>query len=219
MWSLPTRGRPSSLKRFIDAYVDTKGSSAVYVRLDEDDPFLTEYLKLQFPKSFIINVGPREGLKAAMEEMFKKYPNEDWYGLGADDIVPRTDFWDKELATEAGLRKIAHPDDLGKRKKKHLPTHPVCGGDLVRAVGWFGHPATVHFFLDNSWQFVGEGLNCITLREDIVVEHLHHSLGKSQLDSTYKEVNTKMESDRANYNAWIEEHGTALLARLKSQGF
>ena len=219
MWSLPTRGRPDNLQRFINAYQDTKGSSKVYVRLDNDDPKLADYQKIKFPKTFEVVVGPREGLKAAMEEMFKKYPNEAWYGLGADDIVPRTNYWDRLLAEEAGTRKISHPDDLGKKKKKHLPTHPVCGGDLVRAVGWFGHPATIHFFLDNSWQYVGEGLGCITLRDDIVVEHVHHSMGKAPLDETYKQVNTKMEQDRIAYNSWISQNGKILLDRLKHEGF
>lgn len=219
MWSLPTRGRPDNLQRFINAYQETKGSSKIYIRLDNDDPKLDDYKKIKFPKTFEVVIGPREGLKAAMEEMFKKYPNEPWYGLGADDIVPRTEYWDKYLAEEAGLRKISHPDDLGKKKKKYLPTHPVCGGDLVRAVGWFGHPATIHFFLDNSWQYVGEGLNCITLREDIVVEHVHHSMGKAPLDDTYKQVNTKMEQDRIAYNSWIQQNGKILLDKLKKEGF
>lgn len=219
MWSLPTRGRPHNLKRFIDAYKETCGSSKIYVRLDDDDLKLNEYLALEYPNTFEVVVGPREGLKAAMEEMFHRYPNENWYGLGADDIVPKTIYWDKLLAEEAGLRKIAHADDLGKKKKKYLPTHPVCGGDLVRALGWFGHPATVHFFLDNSWQYIGEGLNCIVLREDIVVEHVHHSMGKAPLDETYKQVNTKMEQDRLAYNTWIQAHGEDILNTLKSKGF
>lgn len=219
MWSLPTRGRPHNLKRFIEAYIITKGSSKVYVRLDNDDPKLDEYLALEYPSTFEVVAGPREGLKAAMEEMFCKYPNEDWYGLGADDIVPRSDYWDILLAEEAGLRKIAHPDDLGKKKKKHLPTHPVCGGDLVRAVGWFGHPATKHFFLDDSWQYIGEGLNCIVLREDIIVEHVHHSMGKAPLDETYNQVNVNMETDRKMYNEWIKKYGISLIDKLLDANF
>jgi len=219
MWSLPTRGRPHNLKGFIEAYIATKGSRKVYVRLDDDDPKLEEYLALDYPNTFEVVVGPREGLKAAMEEMFHKYPNEDWYGLGADDIVPRTNYWDKQLVEEAGLRKIAHPDDLGKQKKKHLPTHPVCGGDLVSAVGWFGHPATKHFFLDDSWQYIGEGLNCIVLREDIVVEHVHWSTGKTSLDETYNQVNSNMETDRKLYKDWISNHGDKLIKTLLNDNF
>jgi len=219
MWSLPSRGRPHNLKRFIEAYINTKGSSRVYVRLDNDDLRLNDYLNLDYPESFEVVIGPREGLKAAMEEMFHKYPNEEWYGLGADDIIPRTEFWDKYLAQEAGLKKIAHPNDLGKKKKKFLPTHPVCGGDLVREVGWFGHPATKHFFLDNSWQYIGENLNCIVLREDIVVEHMHHSMGKAPIDETYSQVNNNMEHDCILYNNWIEEYGSSMIKSLKDNGF
>lgn len=220
MWSLPTRGRPKSLKRFINAYEETNASSKVYVRLDNDDPLLNEYLKIKLPKKFRLEVGARIGLKASMEEMFHAFPNEDWYGLGADDLLPQTTKWDQLLIEKANLREISYPNDLGR--KTRLPTHPVIGGDLARAVGWFGHPATHHFFLDDAWRYIGENLRCIYRLDEVIVEHLHYSgvcNHKSELDQTYSESKSKFENDKQLYRNWQHENGKNLIIKLKDQGF
>ena len=193
MWSLPTRGRPQSLQRFVNAYKNTNAISTVYVRLDIDDSSLSEYKKISLPETFEIVIGDRIGLKATMEEMFHKYPNELWYGLAADDLIPKTNNWDQLLIKQAGLKQIAYPNDLGKNTA--LPTHPVVGGDLVRAVGWFGHPATYHFYLDDAWQFIGENLNIITRLDDVIVEHVHYSFKKSPTDQTYLDRKHDLKKD------------------------
>lgn len=213
MWSLPTRGRPQSLQRFINAYNNTNGTSKVYVRLDNDDPSLEEYKKIKLPSTFELIVGERIGLKATMEEMFHKYPNENWYGLAADDLIPKTQHWDQLLVNKAGLRRIAYPNDMGKDPT--LPTHPVVGGDLVRAVGWFGHPATYHFYLDNAWKFVGEKLNCITRLDNVIVEHVHYSFKKSPKDQTYLDRKPDMKTDGKAFNAWLTANGENLIESLE----
>jgi hypothetical protein len=217
MWSLPTRGRPSSLQRFINEYKNTGASSKVYVRLDDDDLFLDEYKKIELPSTFILKIDKRIGLKASMEEMFHAYPNEAWYGLAADDLIPKTPKWDSLLIQSAGLRGISYPNDLGENIT--LPTHPVVGGDLVRAVGWFGHPATYHFYLDNAWQFIGENLNCIARLDNVIVEHNHYTFNKSELDQTYLDRKPDGKKDKRLYFNWMEQHGQSLLTRLKELGF
>lgn len=216
MWSLPTRSRPKSLQRFLEHYQITNAQSAVFVRLDEDDPFLQDYLNIDFPEQFHVRIGPRTGLKAAMEEMFIEFPDLEWYGLGADDLIPRTHYWDKQLIETAGLCEISYPNDLYVRKKNpNLPTHPVVGGDLVRKVGWFGHPATRHFFLDNAWQFIGESLGCLHRMEHVIVEHMHYTKNKSENDVTYSESNAFMSIDRKNFEEWQKINGESLLDRLR----
>jgi hypothetical protein len=217
MWSLPTRGRPESLKRFINCYKDTNASSTVYVRVDDDDVSLNDYMQVKLPDTFELIVGPRIGLKSSMEEMFHKYPNEPWYGLAADDLIPKTQYWDQLLVNEAGLKRIAYPNDMGKDPT--LPTHPVIGGNLVRAVGWFGHPDCYHFYLDNAWKFIGERLENIVRLEDVVVEHLHYSFKKSSKDQTYLDQKPNMQTDGEAFNKWIVEHGNSLIANLQKLGF
>ena len=76
MWILATRTRIESCQRFIQGWIESQASTPVYVRLDECDPFLEALKLLPWPKEFSINVGPRQGLRAAMEEMFYQHPNK-----------------------------------------------------------------------------------------------------------------------------------------------
>lgn len=220
MWSLPTRGRPSNLKRFVDAYQKTQSTTKIFLRLDEDDDKLEEYLKIKLPETFIVRIGPREGLTAAMNQMFREYPTENFYGLGADDIVPHTLEWDRKLFEICGTKKISYPNDLGKKSKRSLPSHPCCGGDLVRAVGWFANPTSRHYYIDNTWKFVGENLNCIYRAENIIVEHVHYSRKKTDHDVVYQENEKNyFNNDQNIFVDWCETEGKSLIKKLKDKGF
>ena len=98
MWILPTRSRPDNCQRLVKHWKETNSSTPVLVRLDHFDPFLKELLKIDWPDTFIISVGEREGVAKATNEVFLKYPNEPWYGFLADDFIPRTEFWDLKLS-------------------------------------------------------------------------------------------------------------------------
>jgi len=217
MWLLAARSRPQNCQRFIDAWIATASSTPVYVRLDTCDPFLDELIALSWPKEFTVVVGPREGLRAAMQEMFVKYPNEPWYGLLADDLVPKTLNWDQLLVACAGLRAISYPNDLGGKPK--LPTHPVVGGDLARAVGWFGFPHCQHLYVDTAWRAIGERLKCLHRMEDVIAEHVHPFWNKTQTDQVYTESIKRSAGDRERFNAWVENEVPELINRLKQEGF
>jgi hypothetical protein len=180
---------------------------------------LDEITSLAWPKEFNIVIGPRQGMKAALQEMFLNYPNESWYGFLADDLLPKTPNWDLKVIEVAGTKNISYPNDLGKKRKRDLPTHPCVGGDLVRAIGWFGFPATYHFYLDTIYRYIGQNLNNIYRLEDVIVEHMHFGRGKSELDEIYKQSQEKMRIDSESYNLWIEENGENLIRSLKEKGF
>jgi hypothetical protein len=219
MWVLPTRSRPKNCTRFINAWKETGASSPVYLRIDHCDPYLDQLKNLDWPKEFNVVVGPQEGMKAALQEMFLNYPDEPWYGFLADDLVPKTIEWDKKLIEIAGTKNISYPNDLGKKRKRDLPTHPCVGGELVRAIGWFGFPTTYHFYLDTIWRYIGQQLNNIYRLDDIIVEHMHFGRGKSELDEIYQQSQQKMKIDSEAYNLWIELHGENLINSLKEKGF
>lgn len=219
MWVLPTRSRPANCQRFIQAWNETGASTPVYLRIDSCDPLLEQITALSWPKEFNVVIGPRQGMKAALQEMFLNYPNEPWYGFLADDLLPKTSGWDLRVIEVAGTKNISYPNDLGKKGKRDLPTHPCVGGELIRAIGWFGFPATYHFYLDTIFRYIGQNLNNIHRLEDVIVEHMHFGRGKSQLDEIYQQSQSKMKSDSDAYNAWIETHGEQLIQELKNKGF
>lgn len=217
MWILATRNRVENCQRFIAGWNQSQASSSVYVRIDDCDPVVQELLALPWPDTFSIHVGPRQGLCAAMQEMFQAHPDEPWYGILADDLVPRTLKWDQWLIDRAGSAAISYPNDLGRKTK--LPTHPCVGGDLVRAQGWFGLPVVHHYCVDSVYRYIGEQLGVKYRLDDVIVEHVHYSEKKSQRDNLYKETSRFKQSDDEAFQAWLQDQGPALIQRLQSMGF
>jgi len=217
MWIFATRSRVENCKRFIEGWNRTRANTEVYLRLDECDPYLDDLLALSWPDTFKIVVGAREGLRAAVNEGFEKYPDKDWYGWLADDLNPTTTDWDSLLIKRAGKKEISYPNDLGGKPK--LPTHPVVGGDLVRAVGWFGLPSSAHLYLDTAWKTIGEKLNCLHRMPDVIVEHVHPFWKKANTDIIYKENRTRSARDKENYHKWVKDEVPSLIIKLKQEGF
>lgn len=217
MWILATRTRIDNCQRFIGGWIESKASTPVYVRLDDCDPQLEQLKNLPWPSTFTVHVGPREGLCAAMEEMFHAHPNEPWYGILADDLVPKTSEWDRLLVERAGCGYISYPNDLGRKTK--LPTHPCVGGDLVRAQGWFGLPGVRHYCVDSVYRYIGDQLGIKHRLDDVVVEHVHYSEKKSQRDGLYRETSRYKDSDDQAYSVWLQTQGPDLIQQLRQQGF
>ena len=212
MWVFATRSRPENCARFIQSWVTTKATTPVYVRVDSCDPMLDEITTLPWPDQFEIVVGKRVGLSRSINETFECYPNEPWYGILADDLVPRTLQWDLELTKVCGSWNISYPNDGGDRD---WPTHPCMGGDLIRAIGWFGFPPCHHYFTDTVWRYLGQELSNITRLDHIIVEHMHYSVGKSLQDTVYKQSNQHYKTDKLAYRNWIRSDGPALVERLQ----
>jgi len=202
MWILASRGRPRSLQRFIDCWIITKASTPVYVRLDNCDPEIEEYKQIVFPPEFIIVIDSRARLGRAMNEMFEKYPDEKFYGLLADDLIPQTEFWDRLLVDAAEHNKISQANDLTRNPK--ICMHPCIGGDLVRAAGFFGFPLNVHYCLEVVWKEVTKQFKR-TLRylPEVIVENAHPDYGKAEIDQTYIEANLVKDQDIRNWNDWF----------------
>lgn len=213
MWVLATRSRPDNCRRFIQAWSDTKASTSVLLRFDQCDPALEQLINLDWPQNFQIRIGSRIGLSGSINELFELYPNESWYGMLADDLLPRTMTWDLSLIESCGNWSISYANDLGARD---WPTHPCVGGDLVRAIGWFGLPVCHHYFTDTVWKYLGENLNIIHRLDNVVVEHLHYSLGKSAMDQVYQQSNDHYASDKRAFAHWCRQQGPAVIEKLRN---
>jgi len=202
MWLLASRGRPQNFQRFVDSWIKTNASTPVYVRLDTCDPSLNEYNKIIMPKEFVIVIDSRARLGRAMNELFEKYPDEEFYGLLADDLIPHTSEWDQHLITAAGKNKISQANDLTNNPK--ICMHPCIGGDLVRAAGFFGFPLNIHYCLEVVWKEVTRRYKgTLKYLPDIIVENAHPDYGKAEIDQTYIEANIVKEQDCKNWDTWF----------------
>ena len=198
---LPTRGRPEGLKRYLKAYKDTGAKLPVAIRLDNDDPMLPAYNDIPRESGQDWIVGPRVGALGAVNEIFSKYPNEPVYAGGSDDLLPRTENWDLILAEAAGPWGVAFGDDLQETGK--FPTHPVIGGNLLRAVGWVSPPGFWHLFIDQIWGTIARTLGCLTFCPFVITEHLHFGNHKSPVDQTYRDHFARGSADRQAFNEWM----------------
>lgn len=212
MWVLATRNRVKNCERFIQAWHDTQASSSVYVRLDLDDPVLDQLKKLPWPAEFKLHVGSRARLGPAMQEMFTKFPHEPWYGILADDVIPRTQHWDQRLIEAAGNNKVSCANEV--HEKSIRICHPCVGGDLVRLVGCFAIPTVQHFGTDTLWECVHHCCDLNNRLHDVILEHAHFNFGQSELDQTYLESQAVRRSDKTAYKAWMNKNFDAILHKL-----
>lgn len=212
MWVFATRNRVENCRRFIEAWHSTKATSSVYVRLDNDDPALDSMLALPWPDTFEITVGPRARIAQAMREMFAKYPNEPWYGIMADDVIPSTQHWDQKLIHAAGTQSISSGNEVNEKSIRIC--HPCVGGDLVRLVGFFAMPGVEHFGTDTFWECIHHCCDLNNRQNDVVLEHAHFNFGKSQVDQTYQDSQAIRQKDKRAYKDWMNNNFEAVLDKL-----
>ena len=214
MWVFATRSRFSNCARFLESWIKTSASSPVYVRMDEDDPELDRLLKLPWPPEFELVVGPQARIGQAMNEMFNKYPNEPWYGIMADDQVPKTGRWDQRLIEAAMPDQISYADDVYEKRTRIC--HPCIGGDLVRTVGFFSVPTVRHFGTDTFWEQLHHSCGKNGRLHDVVVEHAHVNFNQAPNDATYIRSQTIRQQDKFAFKAYMNEHFETIMSRIEA---
>lgn len=189
---VPTRGRPENLKRLLmGCYVMGTGSRIV-ARVDDDDPAREDYVKALCGLDSMVRAtctvisGPRYAYGPKCNDVFREHPDEPFYALVDDDCMPRTIGWDWILAKAAGPWGIAYGDDV--MGHPDLGNQPFIGGEFARAVGWLCHPGLTHLFTDNVLQELGRRIDHYRFVPQVIVEHLHFSVGKSSYDETYRKL-------------------------------
>lgn len=196
MWVLPTRGRPANLRRFFWFYNQMGGAVGGSVLTDHDDCPLP--MPEGLPDNWHMIGQPRAGLAERHNHALGLFPNEPWYGLAADDLVPLTPGFEQRLIEAAGSDRIAFgPDGINDDR---LVGHCVIGGDLVREIGWLMLPGLARLYADNVWTDIGHERGCLRYLPDVRLAHLHFSTGQSAFDETYRKP--EADSDKRIYDAW-----------------
>lgn len=199
---VPTRERVEKMEEFYEAFSSTSLIADLCVGLDDDD-------EANYPRKegVIYEVNPRLRMNGTLNLLAKKYADEyEYIGFLGDDHRPRTRGWDKILVEEIeGVKHgIVYGNDLFQGQD--LPTSVILNASIIRVLGYMSPPALTHLYLDNFWKDLGKNLGSLFYRDDVIIEHMHFSLGKSKADDLYMEVNDpKMfHRDRTQYQQYLQ---------------
>lgn len=209
---VPSRGRPASIARLLDAISRTsRADTHVHVAVDDDDPAFSAYhdtwaawRATREGAGDQFESGPRDGLAGWTNTVAVRRAGEYRYlaSLG-DDMVPRTPGWDaaliRAIEETGGGTGFAYPWD-GTRED--IPEAVVMSSDIVQALGWMANPACSHWFIDNTWADLGRAIGCLRHLRAIAVDHVHPATGQAKADATTRDSSRSLEADRDAYWAW-----------------
>jgi len=209
MFVMCTRGRPHFVKEFIRCWHDIKGSYPVTILIDDDDPKVEDYKLIDYPKNWTVLYNESAKPVIKYSNWLKDNMHHDFYGIIADDLRPKTVELDKILVLAAKNNQIAYPND--SIQFEGLCTHPVIGGDLVRATGWILNTDFFHFYTDNAWMYIGQQTNKLHYFPDVLCPHIHHSVGTREADETSFGLDQNFAADYQRYTSWLSSPKTAEL--------
>lgn len=211
---LPTKGRPESLRRFIKAYNATAAILPIHIIFDAADAHSYNHIETP-PHWKRVSAPAGTPIGEIFGLIFKKYPDEPYYGMVADDVLPETSGWDVIMSELCKPDKIVWGDDDIHGEK--LPVHPFIGGELVRKLGWWAAPGLKHWFVDNVWKSLADALECGLYLPQVKMTHLHPVNGRAPMDRTYKEQPNHKE-DELSYVRFMENGFQTSVDRVKGLG-
>jgi hypothetical protein len=201
----PTRNRPDNCQRFIKSiYQTTKniGTIELLFYVDKDDPSIGAYMSLQkhcydeFPGFPRVQFSFGDPIPVCDSWNFMaKDSMGDVIIMGNDDLIYRTPEWDsilrKELSTIKDDIYCAWFDD-GINGEKHC-AFPIISRKWVETLGYCFAPAgTFNFGYNDTWVFdVGKRVRRLKYIPNILVEHMHFSNSKAEMDDTYARNRTQ----------------------------
>jgi hypothetical protein len=213
---VPSRGRPGSIGRLVEAMGETcRGDTTLVVGLDNDDPTLHDYplnceVVIRPPRKLV------EWLNLLASPRATKYR---YLGHIGDDNVPRTVGWDVRVMESLERNMFCFGDDLDPgRVKGSLSIHVFMRSEVVRKLGYMGPPTLRHMYVDPVW-FAWGTATSIEFLDDVVLEHLHYSLGRSPLDESYQHSTGLIPTDCAAYNTYCRERMNKDILKLGGTPF
>lgn len=197
---VPSRGRPAAMEGLCAAMRNTcELNTQLVVGLDEDDVSRSHY-----PDGPWYEV--RAGLRQVNAWINALSVPRAWeyraIGHFGDDNLPQTPGWDAQVMAALEKTPFAFANDLYPREPGSLPCHVFMRAPIVTALGYMGPPSIRHM-VDLAWLEWGRACG-ITFLSEVIIEHLHWSNGKSEMDDTYRAVNECLETDHAAFAVYRE---------------
>ncbi len=195
----PTRERVEKCKLMIESALDNAAQPNnvhIVLRLDSSDFENHEgYKKLIRPGIDRVLIGPSICLSTLWNQCYNEIENFTDINLqGNDDIKFESQDWDNKIKEGAELHPkgigIQYANDLNQNGQ--LATFSFITKKWTEILGSFVVEGYAHDYCDTTATYIGMNLrqlgypNCFIYREDVILNHLHHSFGKSEFDSVYR---------------------------------
>ena len=209
---LPTRSRPDSAERCINALKEHSVLSDFVIAIDDDQADL--YPRLD---GVTYEVNPRLRMNGTLNLVANKYADkyETIFFLGDDHLV-QTPNWDEYLSKAIAHKGygLAYGNDLLQRHQ--LATAVMMSTNIIKAVGYMAPPKLVHLYMDNYWMILGQRLGTLWYFDNVIVEHLHPVAGKVAWDEQYREANSDevANKDRMELHRYMEEDFATELEKI-----
>ena len=209
---LPTRSRPDSAERCINALKEHSVMSDFVIAIDDDQADL--YPRLD---GVTYEVNPRLRMNGTLNLVANKYADkyETIFFLGDDHLV-QTPNWDEYLSKAIAHKGygLAYGNDL--LQKQNLATAVMMSTNIIRAVGYMAPPKLVHLYMDNYWMILGQRLGTLWYFDNVIIEHLHPVAGKTSWDEQYREANSDevANKDRMELHRYMEEDFATELEKI-----
>lgn len=213
MWVMPSLNRPDRAQAAIDTMIACQVSTPGLVIVN--GPQQREvYERLRLPSNWEIHHLPSNvGVCSALNLAFRFHPSEPWYGLVCDDEHVLTSGFDRILIEAAGSWNIAHGDD-GWKSKDRIWTYVVCGGELLRTLGWWSLPGLFHTYHDDVQEVIAKELGLKRWCRDVHTKHVHWEQGQAVDDATYQLGRSRWQQDQQRFDVWKRNEWPAVKERL-----
>lgn len=212
MWVLATLDRPAFLKETLWHMTDTGTSTPGVVVVNGSAR--EDYAGIDLPPNWTMEFLPRNlGLCGALNWAFEKFPNEPWYGLIGDDMVPKTQGWDARMLAEITPTTMVSCNDNWQAEHGRLTVYMV-GGDILRALGYWMPPGMWHCYSDDFWEAIGNDFKIWKFLKDVIVETISPHKGDIAQDDTNVVAYSRMEPDRRVFAEWKRGQKHAAYERL-----
>jgi hypothetical protein len=136
-------------------------------------------------------------------------------GFVGDDHRFRTEGWDAAiddyLEDHPG---VAYGDDL--LKGQSLPTQWFVSRPIVDVFG-MGLPTLRHLYIDDYWRAFASAAGCLWYMPDLVIEHMHPTVGKGEWDDSYRQNNSgaMYQADSEAFALWMRTDMERDVERLR----
>ncbi len=217
MWCIPSLNRPEQCANVIERLKKhgCSTSGVLFVNTNEDSN-ADLYKSIELPSGWTLEISDKNlGLCGAMNWVFKKYPNEPFYGMITDDEFVATDGWDKTLADAAGDWNISHGNN-GWQSERRIHGFMTIGGELARAIGYIFPQGLWHWYSDDVCEALAARTGTRRFCSDVRIENKHWMLGNAEKDKTYVLSESRNVQDREIFLRWQKNELPGIMQRVMS---